>query len=304
MKLANKYRPQSFEDVVGQSITTKILNNYIKQHILESMLFIGPAGCGKTSCARIFANNIDGETLEIDAARHNGVSDIKSIIEYAKTTSLTNPHKVIILDEAHTITPEGWSSLLISLEEGINNTIFIFCTTDPRKIPNTVISRLKVFNFSSIDPDKIISRLHNIVEQEGLNINDDVLEYIASISDNNLRKALTCLEKCIDYDTSITLQDTYKVLNRVSNEGIEYFFKNIHDDKKKACEYLKELQRRGYDLYMFIEDCLHYAVNKALNNIDYVANVDFCLNVMQELKYMISNPGSIYTFICAKILVL
>lgn len=302
MRLANKYRPQSFDDVVGQSVTTKILNNYIKNNVLESMLFVGPAGCGKTTCARIFANNIDGETMEIDAARNNGVKEIKGIIDYAKTTSLTNANKVIIFDEAHTITPEGWQSLLITLEEGIKHTIFIFCTTDPRKIPNTVISRLKVFHFSAIDSTKIVNRLRVVVEQEGLNISNDVLNYLASISDNNLRKALTCLEQCIDYNSNITLQDTYNVLNRISDKGIEYFFTNVYNDKKKACEYLDTLQKRGNDLYMFIEDCLRYAIKKALDDIAYANKVDFCLNIMQELKFMVSNPGSIYTFICAKVL--
>ena len=302
MRLANKYRPQSFDDVVGQSVTTKILNNYIKDNVLESMLFVGPAGCGKTTCARIFANNIDGETMEIDAARNNGVKEIKGIIDYAKTTSLTNANKVIIFDEAHTITPEGWQSLLITLEEGVKHTIFIFCTTDPRKIPNTVISRLKVFHFNAIDQGIIFERLCNITEREQLNISKEVLDYITRISNNNLREALTCLEQCIDYDKNISIDDAYKVLNHISDRGLEKFFDFIHSDKVRACKYIKKIQHLGFDLYTFIEDCLQYSINKAFNDISFTPNVDFCLNIMQELKYMISNPGSIYTFICAKVL--
>ena len=142
--LANKYRPTSFDDVLGQDVTVKILQNQIKDNnYSHAMLFTGNAGCGKTTCARIFANMIDGEIHELDCASHNGIADIKEIINKARIKSLIHEYKVFILDECHTLSSAAWPALLITLEENLPNTIFILCTTDSQKVPNTIISRVQ-----------------------------------------------------------------------------------------------------------------------------------------------------------------
>ena len=149
--LAQKYRPQSFDEVIGQDVTVRILQNQIKdKNYSHSMLFTGNAGCGKTTCARIFANQIDGEIHELDCASHNGVADIKEIIDKARVKSLVHEYKVFILDECHTLSSAAWPALLITLEENLPHTIFIFCTTDVQKIPSTIISRVQRFNFLPI----------------------------------------------------------------------------------------------------------------------------------------------------------
>ena len=149
--LAVQFRPKTFDEVVGQETIIKILKKQVEtQQFKNCYLFSGASGCGKTSVARIFAKTINngvGEPIEIDAASNNGVDNIRNIIEEANKRSLDSDYKVYIMDEAHSLTSQSWQSLLKTIEEPPKYTIFIFCTTNPEKIPETILNRLQKFNF-------------------------------------------------------------------------------------------------------------------------------------------------------------
>ena len=303
--LANKYRPQTFEDVVGQNITTTILKNMLDSGtITHSMLFVGPAGCGKTTCARIVASQIDGEIIEVDSASHNGVTEIKEIIEKSRTHSLIHKYKVFILDEAHTITPAAWSSLLIPLEEKLSTSIFIFCTTDPKKIPDTILSRVLLFNFLRLSEETIFNRLIEICQKENIEYDTESLSIITSKSSGNLRDALSKLDKCLMYG-KLSKETTEEILNTVSRENIKKFFESMKEDKKhSACIFIRSLDSRGFDLYQFLQDSLTYLLNESLStNNNYLNDIEWVLDVLKELKYMITQPYNVRDFICARILV-
>ena len=152
--LAVKYRPTCFSDLTEQKAVVSILTNQIETNTIKhGYLFCGGAGTGKTTSARIFANMINngsGEPIELDAASNNSVDDIRALTEDAQTQSLDCEYKVFIIDECHSLSNQAWQAFLKTLEEPPAKSIFIFCTTDPQKIPNTILSRVQRYNFSRI----------------------------------------------------------------------------------------------------------------------------------------------------------
>lgn len=168
--LAVQYRPHTFDDVVEQTTIKVILQQQLESgEIKHAYLFVGGAGTGKTTCARIFANEINkgqGNPIEMDAASNSGVEDVRNIIQQAKTKSLDSEYKVFIIDECHAISNTGWQAFLKLLEEPPAKSIFIFATTNPERIPRTILSRVQRYDFNRISTDGIISRLQYILEQE------------------------------------------------------------------------------------------------------------------------------------------
>ena len=169
--LAVKYRPKEFSEAVGQDAIITILEKQLeKRNFKNAFLFCGASGCGKTTVARIFANKINegyGEPIEIDAASNNGVDNIRDIVSAANERSIDSEYKIYIIDECHTLTPQSWQAFLKCLEEPPKYTIFIFCTTDPQRVPNTILSRVQRYNFQRISHKGIVDRLKYIIEQEG-----------------------------------------------------------------------------------------------------------------------------------------
>ena len=164
--LATKYRPTTFDDVVGQDSTKIILQQQLETgEFKNAYLFVGSAGTGKTTCARIFADEInkhEGTPIELDAASNNGVDDVRNIIQQAKTKSLDSEYKVFIIDECHSLSNTAWQAFLKLIEEPPAKSIFIFCTTNPEKIPKTILSRVQRFDFKRISQDGIVDRLDYI----------------------------------------------------------------------------------------------------------------------------------------------
>ena len=172
--LANKYRPKRFEDVSEQGAIKTIIENQIKDNdIRNAYLFCGGAGTGKTTCARIVADMINdgkGKPIELDAASNNSVDDVRKIINDSKFKALDSKYKIYIIDECHSLSNAAWQAMLKLLEEPPASTIFIFCTTDPQKIPRTILSRVQRYNFQRISKEGIIKRLKYIIDCENIRI--------------------------------------------------------------------------------------------------------------------------------------
>lgn len=172
--LAVKYRPKTFDDVLGQDAVKIILKQQLESgNIHSAMLFCGPSGDGKTTTARIFANELNrgkGNPIEMDAASHNGVDDVREICKMAGTKAIDvgpDGYKIFIIDEAHSISNTGWQAFLKTIEEPPARVVFIFCTTDPQRIPPTILSRVQRYNFTKVSEGDIKKRLLQILETEG-----------------------------------------------------------------------------------------------------------------------------------------
>lgn len=281
MSLATKYRPKEFFDVHGQDVCTITLENQIKnKDYAHVLLFTGNAGCGKTTCARIFANKINGEIIELDCAFHNGVADIKEIVDNARTKSILYDYKVIILDECHTLSSAAWSSLLTVLEEDIPHVIFVLCTTDAQKIPNTIISRAQRLNFVPIPNKEIFIRLKEIVNIEHINIEDDALKYVVRSAKGSLRQALTNLENCVRYG-KFDIESVCKVVGLVQIEECNKLYTAFDKhDIIVIIETINKLYNSGYELHLFVRQFLDYCITKS--NMDLVERL---LVILQDIRY-------------------
>ena len=223
MTLANKYRPKSWDDVTEQKIVVDILRNMCSQPELtnRNFLFVGPAGCGKTSTARLLAKELNGNDsniIEIDAASNNSIDGIRRIVDEARAYPIGSQYKIFILDEVHALSSQSFQVLLKTLEEQPACTVFCLCTTNPEKIPETVLSRVQVFRVAKISLDGIIARLKYVLDSEaaeGRNITyaDEAVAFIAKISNGGMRQALTNLDRVLAYSDSITMETTESALN-------------------------------------------------------------------------------------------
>lgn len=287
--LAQKYRPKTFDDVLGQPVNTTIFKKQIEtDSYSHTILFAGYAGCGKTTCAKIFANSIDGEIYELDCASHNGVEDIRKIVDDSRTQSLIHKYKVYILDECHTLSSQAWSSLLIVLEENLPKTIFIFCTTDTQKIPNTIMSRVQRFNFLPISDEVIFNRLNYVCKNENITIEEDALHTLSKSATGSMRQALTNLDKCLLYG-DLTDTNVRKVLNIVSDDIVKDLYDVIEKkDNPQIIKYIIDIYNNGYELHLFMKQFLDYC----LNNTKDLRIVDTILTILQDIKYD-DNPKNI-----------
>lgn len=268
--LYRKYRPENLDDVVGQNIIVKTLKNAIKKnHISHAYLFTGPRGTGKTSVAKILAKTINClepletnpcnncvsctqinrkqniDIIEIDAASNNGVDEIREIRNKVSLVPSVSKFKVYIIDEVHMLTTGAFNALLKTLEEPPSHIIFILATTEPHKIPNTILSRCQRFDFKRINVDDILSRLKHICSNENINISDDALKQIAISSDGGMRDAIGTLDQVISYaGDEITIEDVHEINGTLSNVELSHFVDLIID---KNLESLMEAIDKHYN---------------------------------------------------------
>ena len=269
--LAVHYRPTNFSDVVSQSSTIKILKKQIQNKDFSNCyLFSGASGCGKTTVARIFANEINnhrGKPIEIDAASNNGVDNVRNMINSAKERSLDSEYKIYIIDECHALTSQSWQAFLKCIEEPPKYTIFIFCTTDPQKIPDTIKNRVMQFNFTRISDEKIKERLMYICKQESFINYEDACSYISRICNGGMRDAIALLDKCSGYSTDLSIEN---VLDAIGDFSYDVFFEllnsTIDGDEKKALSIIDTVYSNGSNIKLFIEQYFAFVmdVNKFL----------------------------------------
>lgn len=261
--LAVKYRPNTFDFVCGNQVTVKILKRVLECGTPKNAyLFSGPSGCGKTTLARIFAymlNNGIGDPIEIDAASNNGVDQVRAIIESANQRSLTGTYKIYIIDECHAITSAGWQAFLKGIEETPEYTIFIFCTTEPNKIPATILNRVQRFNISKIDSAEIKNRLCFICQQEGFTNYEDTCELISKLSDGCMREALTMLDQCADLSNDLSLENTKAVLGEAPFERMLKLTNClIGRNEQFTLVAIETLAQEGKDLKQFVNEYLSF----------------------------------------------
>ncbi|MCH1627853.1 DNA polymerase III subunit gamma/tau [Fredinandcohnia quinoae] len=279
------FRPQSFQDVVGQEHITKTLQNALLQEkFSHAYLFSGPRGTGKTSAAKIFAKAVNCErspisepcnecpackgitdgsisdVIEIDAASNNGVDEIRDIRDKVKYAPSVVRYKVYIIDEVHMLSIGAFNALLKTLEEPPRHVIFILATTEPHKIPLTIISRCQRFDFRRITSQAMVGRMKTIIEAEKVNVDDSALHVIARAAEGGMRDALSLLDQAISFsDESVHLEDVLAITGAVSQSFLTSLVNAIRDkDVRTALKTLDDLMNHGKDPMRFIEDLIFY----------------------------------------------
>lgn len=295
--LAVKYRPTSFNDMTEQSAIKDILENQIKTKTFQhGYLFTGPAGTGKTTSARIFANMINdgkGNPIEVDAASNSGVDNIRQIIEDAKRKPLDAEYKIFIVDECHSLSNGAWQALLKTLEEPPKFTIFIFCTTDPQKIPNTILSRVQRYNFQKISNEGIVERLDHIIAQEIVHNEDiiyteDAVDYIAKVSTGGMRDAITLLDKCLSLSRTLNLENVLKTIGGEDYSTFITFLSALEGKVKvSAVRIIENVYNAGKDVKQFMKDFSKFVLEAEkyalYKNFDYISLPNTLENELEQL---------------------
>ena len=284
--LYRKWRPQKFDDMVGQTAVTKTLKNAIIHHkTSHAYLFTGPRGTGKTSAAKIFAKAINclnpqdgepcndcllckgitegtiGDVIEIDAASNNGVEEIRDIRDKARYAPTQATYKVYIIDEVHMLSTGAFNALLKTLEEPPKNVIFILATTEPHKIPATIISRTQRFDFRRITNDEIIQRLRYILEQEEIAYEEEALSVIARCANGGMRDALSLLDQVISFsDDKVSFEQAIQVSGSLTdNLMIEFVRLLTQQQAQAALLQLQDLLLLGKEASRLIEEWLEFS---------------------------------------------
>ena len=328
--LYRKYRPLDFDSVIGQNGIVKTLKNSIKNKTFShAYMFFGPRGTGKTTVSKIFARNVncldskDGlacgkcdnckissekecvDIIEIDAASNNGVDEIRELKSKIALVPAELKYKVYIVDEVHMLSMGAFNALLKTLEEPPEHAIFILATTDPQKVPDTIISRCQCFSFKKMSIDNIFDRLKYVVDKEKIKIDDEVLNQIAIATDGGMRDALGLLDKLSSYsDKKITLDDFAELNGSLIDSELKEFSDNLFTfNVEKVIELLNKYDSDGKNIIQILNQLLFYLRDVLVNyytkkdkcsyDIDLVLNFVNLLNSkMNDIK--ISDNSRVY----------
>ena len=305
--LYRKYRPKNFDTVYGQDIIVKTLkNSIIHKTFSHAYLFYGPRGTGKTTFSKIFARNINClnpnngsacgncknclvsfspecvDIIEIDAASNNGVDEIRDLKSKINIVPSDLLYKVYIIDEVHMLTDSSFNALLKTLEEPPEHVIFILATTDPQKIPSTIVSRCQCFAFKPIPVSVMNDCLTNICNLEKIIIDKETINYISTFSDGGLRDALSMLDKLISFcDGNITLNDFIELNGIVSKEIIHNFLLSILSfDIATTLSYISKFDSEGRNLVQIISQLLNYSRNAIVDYYISNSKCDFDIDLL------------------------
>lgn len=290
MSLATKYRPQDFNDVCGQTSIKRILQRQLETSTFKNcVIFSGPSGCGKTTLARIFANKINqgqGQPIEVDGASNNGVDNVRLLIDEAQERSLDSTYKVFIVDECHQITTAGWNAFLKTIEEPPKYTLFFFCTTDPQKIPATIVNRCQVFNLGKVKDEDIKNRLLQICNHEGLSGKLEALDFIVSSANGSMRQAITYLDKVKDLG-EINLENAEACLGKYSLD-VMFNLTNalVDNDKTTISTIIEDVYNSGSDLKVFVNKYLSFVLQLTKYTIfKSMRGVNLPISTEEKIKY-------------------
>ena len=312
--LYRKFRPNTFDEVKGQDhIVTTLKNQINAERIGHAFLFCGTRGTGKTSVAKILAravnceNPVDGspcgecETckaneggvapniIEMDAASNNGVDDVRQIIEEIQYSPTVGKYTVYIIDEVHMLSGPAFNALLKTLEEPPAYVIFILATTEPHKIPVTILSRCQRYDFKRISIETIVDRLKELMDKEKISVDDKALRYIAKVADGSMRDALSLLDQCIAFyaDKELTYENVLEVLGAVDQEVFSRLTRCIiQGDVANSMKILDEVVIKGRELGQFVNDFIWYLRNLMLvkGSEDAMEVIDAPMERIEALK--------------------
>ena len=316
--LYRKYRPKKFENVVSQTTIIQTLENSIKtSHIGHAYLFSGPRGTGKTTAAKIFARAVnclnykDGlcnecknciysgqkecmDIIEIDAASNNGVDEIRELRNKVKILPSELKYKVYIIDEVHMLSIGAFNALLKTLEEPPEHVIFILATTDPQKIPNTIISRCQTFQFKKISPNDIKQMLKKIDLNEKIEIEDEVLTSIASASDGGLRDAIGLLDKLSSYKLGKITYNDFLTMNGqiIENELLEFENSILAYKTDVMLEKIENYYNNGKDLVQILKQLIYHLKDILINYYMKNENLEYSEKEIVELVSLLNEKIS------------
>ena len=321
--LYRKYRPSNFDEVIGQKVIVQTLKHAVANNkIAHAYLFTGPRGTGKTSIAKILAKTVNCENLsnllpcnkcvsctqinnkqsidilEIDAASNNGVDEIREINNKVNLVPSTGKYKVYIIDEVHMLTTGAFNALLKTLEEPPSHIIFILATTEPHKIPSTILSRCQRFDFKKISTPEIEKRIKFIVEQEKINISEEAINEIAKMSDGGMRDSLSMLDQVIAYaNDNITIDAVHEVNGSIPNSELQKIILNISQGNlEKILHKIDYYDEQGKDFLKLTEELIQYLTNLLLyqtvpnyfkdnNNLEFFSEIKISNNsIMKYIK--------------------